>query len=73
MMRLRNFKDIIDLPAPFDKGPDALVGYAEIFAGPITAAYNRFKIFLDGEGSTEEDAFQRVIDYGRTRHLGGYE
>ena len=72
LMKQDRFSDLIDLPAPFGEDAEALRGYLETFARPVNEAYQRFLVKLAEEGSDEEAAFQTVLNYARTRNLGGF-
>ena len=73
MMKHARFCDLIDLPAPFDVDDDALVRYADTFADRVQDAYSRFLVNLAEQGSDEEAAFQDILNYAKTRHLGGIQ
>ena len=71
MMKGASFADVIDLPAPFHRGDSKLLDWATCFAQKVSAKYNRFLTLLAEEGSSEEEEFQNILKYARSRHLGG--
>ena len=71
MMRLAGYADIIDTALPIDGGREAMDEYLSIYQRPMRDKYKMFLRAAQQRGFTEEDHFQMVLEYGRTRNLGG--
>ena len=71
MMLLAGFSDIIDTPAPVNEGDEALNDFVSIYDVRMRDKYKAFLRAASNKGFTEEDHFQMVLEYGRTRNLGG--
>ena len=70
-MKRTRFADLINLPAPFEEDENSILEYVGNYARPVAEQYQKFLIKVAEEGSDQETEFQEILNFGRTRGLGG--